>query len=796
MLLLTWPPSAPELRQQLPPIVPLPAHVDPMTMTTLDRIHDVVRRTWGHDTLRPLQLDAIQAGVAGRDSLIVLPTGGGKSLCYQVPPLVTGRTDVVISPLIALMKDQVDGLVANGYAAAALHSLVSPAEQREVEARLLAGELRLLFVAPERLVSESFLALLERANLGAFAIDEAHCISQWGHDFRPEYRQLAQLRGRFPTVAMHAFTATATEPVRADIIAQLGLRDPLVIVGPFDRPNLSYRIQPRLDREGQLLELLRARAGQAAIAYCQSRADTESLAATLQAAGIRAAAYHAGLEGMVRQQVQEAFLAERLDVVVATVAFGMGIDRSDVRLVVHVAAPKSIEHYQQETGRAGRDGLPADCVLLYSAADILRWESLLTKRAQEGELSPEGLGGQLAALRAIQRFCGGVVCRHRALSEHFGQPYLLTHCGACDVCLGEIRFMEDSTVVAQKVLSAVARTGGRFGVTHVVAVLSGAQTETVRRWKHDQLSVYGLLKELPRPAITQLVYQLLDQGLLRQTEGDRPVVALGEAAAEVLRGTQPVRLLLPAVRRAERSAADAESWTGVDMGLYEALRELRTRIARERGLPAYIVFGDATLRDMARLRPVSMAALLQVRGIGERKLADLGETFLDTITAYCREHGLEPGVAVSTGPRALSAVATPARTGGDGARGAVGNGRRAAEGQPESRTAVSRRNERPNPARDDAFLRFDAGESVAAVAAATGRAPSTVWGYLHDFVTERAPERIDPWLDPDLQARVEHALAAHGGGFLRPIHEALGGTASYEEIRIVAAWKDSSASRR
>ncbi len=740
-------------------------------MTTLDRIHDLVRRTWGHDALRPLHLDAIQAGLDGRDSLVVLPTGGGKSLCYQVPPLVAGRLDLVVSPLIALMKDQVDGLVANGYGAAALHSLMSAAEQRAVEARLLAGELRLLFVAPERLVSEPFLALLRRVEIGAFAIDEAHCISQWGHDFRPEYRQLAQLRTRFPGVSMHAFTATATEPVRADIVAQLGLRDPLIIVGPFDRPNLSYRIQPRLDREGQLLELLRSRRGQAAIVYCQSRADTESLAATLQAAGMRAAAYHAGLDGALRQQVQEAFLSERLDVVVATVAFGMGIDRSDVRLVVHVAAPKSIEHYQQETGRAGRDGLPADCVLLYSAADVLRWEGLLAKRAQEGELTPEGLAGQLAALRGIQRFCGGAVCRHRALSEHFGQPYPKDNCGACDVCLGEVRFMEDGTVVAQKLLSAVARTGGRFGVTHVVAVLAGAQTETVRRWNHDQLSVYGLLKELPRPAITQLLYQLLDQGLLRQTEGDRPVVTLGDDAAAVLRGERPVRLLLPAVKRAERTAADAASWTGVDMGLYEALRELRTRIARERGLPAYIVFGDATLRDMARLRPASIGALIHVKGIGERKLADLGETFLAVITAYCREHGLEQGATDIAPTVARSPAAARSRLPDKAVNGEAG------------------RRDRANPARDEAFQRFADGESVATVSLAIGRAESTVWGYLQDFIAERAPADLGAWLDPRAQAAIESALATHGGGFLRPIFEALGGAVTYEEIRAVAAWK-------
>ncbi len=378
-----------------------------------DSVLDAVRRIWGHSALLPLQDEAIGAGLARRDSLVVLPTGGGKSLCYQVPPLVAGGTDVVVSPLISLMKDQVDALVANGYPAAALHSLMPPEERRHVEDRLASGALALVFVAPERLVTPGFLRLAERLPVRAFAVDEAHCISQWGHDFRPEYRQLAQLKERFPATAIHAFTATATETVRSDIIEELGLIDPLVLVGTFDRPNLTYRIRPRLDLDEQVLAVLSHHRDEAAIVYCLSRNDTEVLAARLQAGGLRAAPYHAGLEGDVRRSTQEAFLSERLDVVVATVAFGMGIDRADVRAVIHAAVPKSVEHYQQETGRAGRDGLPAECVLFYSAADVFRWKSLLSRHSGEPETAPDALAGQLAAVAAIQRLCDHVHRSHQ-----------------------------------------------------------------------------------------------------------------------------------------------------------------------------------------------------------------------------------------------------------------------------------------------------------------------------------------------------------------------------------------------
>ena len=336
------------------------------------RILQAVQQYWGYDQLRPHQMEAITAGLERQDSLVVLPTGGGKSLCYQVPPLVAQRTDIVVSPLISLMKDQVDALKACGYPAAALYSGVSDGDRREIEARAAAGQFRLLFVAPERLLTPGFLSLAKRINVRAFAIDEAHCISHWGHDFRPEYRRLAALKEHFPEASVHAYTATATDRVRQDIVAQLGLRTPRVLVGRFDRPNLIYRAVPRNDLEVQLLDVIRRHAGEAVIIYCISRADTERTAAALQARGIKAAAYHAGLDALSRTRTQDDFATEKLDVVVATVAFGMGIDRSNVRCVIHAALPKSVEQYQQETGRAGRDGLEAECVLFFSSADIRR----------------------------------------------------------------------------------------------------------------------------------------------------------------------------------------------------------------------------------------------------------------------------------------------------------------------------------------------------------------------------------------------------------------------------------------
>jgi len=600
------------------------------------RVAAILQRWWGFDKLRPLQADAIDAALGGRDSLVVMPTGGGKSLCYQLPPLVGDSTDVVISPLVALMKDQVDGLEAIGYPAAALHGGLSPAERGRIRERLAAGELRLLFTAPERLVNTGLLDLLATVGVKRFAIDEAHCISHWGHDFRPEYRQLALLRERFPAASLHAFTATATPRVRDDIVAQLSLRRPTVLVGTFDRPNLCYRVVPRTDRNAQVAEILGRHRGEASIVYCISRAETERLAARLAAAGFLARPYHAGLDQGERRRTQEAFARETIDVVVATVAFGMGIDRSDVRLVLHTGLPKSLEAYQQETGRAGRDGLAAECVLLYSSADVFSWEALVRRSAAEAELGADEsaalVAGQMEHLHAMRRYAQAARCRHAALSEYFGQAYPPAACGACDVCLGETDALPEATVTAQKILSCVARVQQRFGVRHVCEVLRGARTEAVLRHGHDRLSTFGLLPTLDQRTAENLVHQLLDLELLDRSGGDRPVIALNERSWEVLKGNRPVVLLEPRAARSTRpTKGETDDWEGVDRDLFERLRVWRRRVADARGKPAWTILDDKALRAIARERPASPAALLRCRGIGEKRLADFGAVILDIV---------------------------------------------------------------------------------------------------------------------------------------------------------------------
>jgi ATP-dependent DNA helicase RecQ len=605
-----------------------------------DDIIATVRRYWGYGELRPLQEEAIRAGLEQRDSLVVLPTGGGKSLCYQVPAELAQRTDIVVSPLISLMKDQVDGLRECGYPAGALYSGMPDHALHETEAQFIAGRYRLLFVAPERLLAPRFLQLIERISVSSFSIDEAHCISHWGHDFRPEYRRLAELKSRFPKASIHAYTATATERVRADIAQQLKLKDPTVLVGTFDRHNLVYRIVPRIDARAQALEILRRHSKQAAIVYCLSRNDTESMARWLQTSGLRAAHYHAGMEADDRRRTQEDFSSEALDVVAATVAFGMGIDRSDVRCVIHAAMPKSIEHYQQETGRAGRDGLEAECVLLYSAADVLRWESLIEKSALEAKEPAEVIAPARQLLEHMRHLCSGVHCRHKKLSEYFGQAYTKPNCEACDVCLNEVEGLADASVTAQKILSCIARTGENFGGEHIIDVLLGASTERMRRWGHDKLPTYAILKGTNRKSLTNMLYQLIDAGVLQRSGEERPVLKLNEASWEVMRGKRTVQLVQPK-EKVQKTRYAEKSWEDVNTGLFESLRNLRREIAHQRNVPAYVLFSDATLRDMARVRPSSPNALLSIRGVGEKKLADIGQRFLDEIVTYCRENRLE-----------------------------------------------------------------------------------------------------------------------------------------------------------
>jgi len=520
--------------------------------------------------------------------------------------------------------------------AAYYNSGMSSEARAEVTRGIRDGRYRMLYVAPERLVGdggEGFLKMLESRPVSFIAVDEAHCISQWGHDFRTEYRQLARLRDRWPSVSMHAYTATATARVRLDIIEQLGLRDAAEMVGSFDRPNLVYRVLARATLKAQILDVLERHRGQAGIIYCTSRKEVDSLSQWLNDTGWRSRPYHAGLPDDERSRNQDAFLNEEVDLVVATVAFGMGIDRSDVRFVIHSGAPQSLEHYQQESGRAGRDGLEAECVLIASGADFLKWRVMLEKN---GEMSD----ARRALLRDMERYAASVGCRHKRLVGYFGEAFTKDDCGACDYCLGELETMADAVTIARKVLSCVARVGQRFGAAHVGNVLRGSDSEQVRSRGHHELSVFGLMKDAGIDELRGYIDQLLAHGLLQQGGDEYPVLQLTSEGLALLKdaGAHP-DLSLARQKRPEkgrlpkRARVETESWEGVDRDLFERLRAMRMQVARKRGVPPYVIFHDTTLREIARLKPPTIEELRHVKGVGDRKSADLGELILSIISA-------------------------------------------------------------------------------------------------------------------------------------------------------------------
>ena len=610
-------------------------------MSTSD-LEAALARYWGYTTFRPLQREAMEAILAGRDSLVVMPTGGGKSLCFQAPALVQPGLAVIVSPLISLMKDQVDTLVGNGVPAALYNSSLAADEKSAVIAGLREHRYRLLYVSPERLVgdgSEAFLSLLTSSRVSFVAVDEAHCISQWGHDFRPEYRQLGRLRQLLPGISLHAYTATATVRVRRDIAGQLALHEPVEFIGSFDRPNLVYRVLPRAGLKRQLQDLLGRHRGEAGIIYCTSRKEVDALAGWLTSVGVPALPYHAGLSDAVRTVNQDAFLSERIDVIVATVAFGMGIDRSNVRFIVHAGAPRSLEHYQQESGRAGRDGLEAECVLIASSADFLKWRVMLERNGELSEATQN-------LLRQMERYAASVGCRHRHLAEYFGDRYDRQGCAACDYCLNELESAADPVVIARKILSCVARVGQRFGATHVSNVLRGHASEQVIARAHDKLSTFAILAGASVAEVRGYIEQLIGHGLLAQTDDDYPVLALTRRGLALLKDASSFPGLSLARQRTPRkdeprlrSRVETESWQDVDRDLFERLRAVRLEIARSRGVPPYVIFHDATLREMARLQPKSLHAFLAVKGVGARKAEDLGETFLAVIRGTAQSSG-------------------------------------------------------------------------------------------------------------------------------------------------------------
>ena len=596
-------------------------------------LSELLKRYFGFDSFRPLQEEIIRAALEGRDAFVLMPTGGGKSLCYQLPALAREGLTVVVSPLIALMKDQVDALQSAGVPATFLNSTLDAAEARRRLAGLYNGEYRLLYVAPERLMLDGMLDRLEQWQTEAIAIDEAHCISEWGHDFRPEYRQIAELRFRFPKLPFMALTATATDRVRADIVTQLKLRDPAKFVASFDRANLVYRVLPRAQPQRQVLEWVNKQPEDSGIIYCSSRARTERLADMLNENGVRAAAYHAGLDKKVRARNQEAFIRDEVRVVCATIAFGMGIDKPDVRFVIHHDLPKNLEGYYQETGRAGRDGLPAECVLLFNASDVAKQTGFIMEKTDEHE--------QMIARNMLQQmvhYSETRDCRRRSLLEYFSETYAEENCGACDNCL-EPKQTFDGTVAAQKMLSCAFRirekSGFDFGLNHLVEVLTGGDTEAVRKWGHDQLSTYGIGDEFGRNEWKVIARELMRLNFLHQTPGRMSVLEITAEGIDWLRAKTPLELTQPAVPKTkEKKRKPRVGDLACDEALFDRLRELRRTLASERGVPPYIVFSDVALRHMAREYPTTPAAFGLIHGVGDKKLKEFGDTFTAEIEKY------------------------------------------------------------------------------------------------------------------------------------------------------------------
>jgi ATP-dependent DNA helicase RecQ len=596
----------------------------------------LLKQYFGFTSFRPLQEEIIRDVLAGKDVFALLPTGGGKSLCFQLPALAQAERGltVVISPLIALMKDQVDALQASGVAATFLNSSLAPGESRERLRGLHQGEYRLLYVAPERLVLSGFLEDLQRWNVRLLAVDEAHCISEWGHDFRPEYRQLSQLRGMFPGIPMLALTATATGRVRQDIIAQLHLEEPSVYVASFNRPNLTYRVAPKQQGYEQTFDFIRARPLESGIIYCQSRRGTETLAARLRADGIKAAPYHAGLEPRARAVNQEMFLRDEIRVICATIAFGMGINKPNVRFVIHFDLPKNIEGYYQETGRAGRDGLPGDCLLLFSLGDVVKQRRFIEEKT---DLNEKRLAE--AQLQHMVHYAEERGCRRVALLGYFGESFPNTGCQGCDNCLTP-RATFDGTIAAQKFLSCVyrirERSGFSVGMGHVVGVLTGADTEQIRKWRHQELSTYAIGSEYSRQEWSAVGRELIRLGYLQQDTARFSVLELTSAGRTLLRERKPV--VLTKLKPSQEPKLPRQGAIACDEDLFQQLRELRKRLADERQLPPYIIFSDVSLRQMARLYPATEAELMRVSGVGERKRAEFGQLFLQEIAAFLQCH--------------------------------------------------------------------------------------------------------------------------------------------------------------
>lgn len=709
----------------------------------------LLKKHFGFDRFRPGQEKIIERALAGQDTFVIMPTGGGKSLCYQLPALRLSGITLVISPLIALMKDQVDALKANGIAAELINSSLSYNGIKRVEETARQGAIKILYLAPERLALASFQNFLKTLRVSLIAVDEAHCISEWGHDFRPDYRNLTVLREQFPGVPVIALTATATPRVRQDILSQLKLERAKTFIAGFNRPNLIYAVRPKRNAFNQLIGILKKHQDSSVIIYCFSRKDTENLAADLRREGFSALPYHAGLENNLRKATQEKFIRDEIRIIAATIAFGMGIDKPDVRLIVHYDLPKTIEGYYQETGRAGRDGLPSECVLFYSFGDTQKHYFFIKQIADARERE-----NAEQKLTQVVKFCELNTCRRAYLLSYFGENGLAqnngqtaeTGCGACDVCLAPKEEF-DATIIAQKILSAIFRTGERFGAGHIAKVLLGSKSEKILALGHNRLSVYGIAGDYSRDELSLIINLLIAKKLIAKSQGEYPTLCLTPDGKKFLQTKEKLFLAKP--KLAEPHADKSPGELDYNQGLFNELRVLRKKIANELGMPPFVVFGDISLQQMAYYLPQSTASFSNISGVGTEKLARWGQIFVDLIKNYAAKNSLTEKQMLAR------------------------------------RSSTERRVSREGSTCEETKKLFAQKLPIEKIAALRGLAPSTIAGHLEKIIA--SGEKLDlDYLKPPAERleKIKKAFCQSGGAALSPVREILGEEYSYDELRL------------